>query len=150
MSYVHMRIFSVYGPGDHETSLVSQCVKTFAGGGHIDLSSCRQMWNYLYADDCARAAADLAGCVLTSGEDDPGYAPVVNVASEVSRPLAAYVEEIRETLGSGSYTLNGDREAAEGTPWLEPDVSKLRRLTGFAETTGFREGVLRCAGAIRA
>ena len=37
IDYIHARIFSVYGPGDHPWSLVSTCLNTFLKGGRMEL-----------------------------------------------------------------------------------------------------------------
>ena len=60
MEYVHARIFSVYGPGDHPWSLAETCKKTFLSGGHMELGECTQQWNFLHRDDCIRALYLLA------------------------------------------------------------------------------------------
>ena len=44
ITYIHARIFSVYGPGDHPWSLVSTCIDTFLRGGHMEMGACTQMW----------------------------------------------------------------------------------------------------------
>ena len=141
MTYIHARIFSVYGPGDHETSLVSSCLKAFAEDRHIDLGPCRQMWNYLYVSDCAKALADLATCVFTVPEERTETDAVVNVGAKQSAPLRQYVERIRNCIGSGSYAFTERPESPEGTPVLEPDTEKLCSITGFRETVEFEEGI---------
>ena len=40
IDYIHTRIFSVYGPGDHPWSLISACLDTFLKGGHMELGAC--------------------------------------------------------------------------------------------------------------
>ena len=68
MEYVHARIFSVYGPGDHPWSLVETCRKTFSAGGHMELGACTQQWNFLHRDDCIKALYRLA-----TAEDSIGF-----------------------------------------------------------------------------
>ena len=41
IAYRHMRIFSVYGTGDHETSLISSCVQAAKEGRTAELGPCR-------------------------------------------------------------------------------------------------------------
>ena len=55
IDYIHARIFSVYGPGDHPWSLVSTCLDTFLKGGRMELGACTQQWNFLHVRDAARA-----------------------------------------------------------------------------------------------
>ena len=67
MEYVHTRIFSVYGPGDHPWSLVETCRKTFSAGGHMELGACTQQWNFLHRDDCIKALYRLATAEVSIG-----------------------------------------------------------------------------------
>lgn len=60
MEYFHLRIFSVYGPGDHETSLVSSCIRAAAAGETAELGPCAQQWNFLHVRDCAALIAALS------------------------------------------------------------------------------------------
>ena len=53
--YVHLRIFSVYGPGDHETALIPSCIRAFRENAPMRFGACTQDWNYLYLDDAVRA-----------------------------------------------------------------------------------------------
>ena len=59
IDYIHARIFSVYGPGDHPWSLVSTCLDTFLKGGRMELGACTQQWNFLHVRDAARALTGL-------------------------------------------------------------------------------------------
>ena len=141
MTYIHLRIFSVYGPGDHETTLVSSCVKAFAAGEHISLGRCTQLWNFLYISDCAKAIADLVSCPFITAEDEGDGEYVVNIASEITKPLKEFVEDIHATIGKGSYDFDKDVTRPEGTPQLNPDTSRLKRLTGFKENVSFAKGI---------
>jgi len=152
MTYIHMRIFSVYGPGDHETSLVSSCIRAAVSGSGILLSPCTQMWNFLYVSDCARAIRGLLTCGFApDAESGKTEEHVVNVGSRDSRPLREFVGEIfseaektdKETGTEGPVFM--ERKAGpEGTPWLFPDCGKLEKLTGFQEKISFREGIGKC------
>ena len=141
MVYIHARIFSTYGYGDNPHSLVSSCVTAFRNGESIELTPCSQMWNYIYIDDCAKALADLVGCVFPVPEDAGPCDYAVNVASGRSAVLSEFVKEIHEVIGKGSYSLKRQEHPAEGTPFLYPDITKLKELTGFRETVTFREGI---------
>ena len=143
MVYVHLRIFSTYGEEDHPTTLVSSCVKAFSEDSHIELTGCTQLWNMLNISDCAKAISDMISCIFTfSGEEEPeDY--VINVASEDTRPLYEFVNEIHEIIGKGSCEFTRENISPEGTPYLNPDISKLKRLTGFVPQVSFREGIER-------
>lgn len=136
IDYIHTRIFSVYGPGDHPWSLVSTCVDTFLKGGHMEMGPCTQQWNYLYITDTAKALTKLLLGKAPSG--------VYNVAGEDTRPLREYIEEIYRLCGSrGTYEFGNRPPNAEGEAWLMPDIGKLTAATGFRQEVSFEAGIRR-------
>ncbi len=147
MEYLHSRIFSVYGPGDHPWSLVESCKKTFQAGERLELGDCTQMWNFLYRDDCAEALFLLAktpgtiGFLGHNGEDG-----IYNVAApeEETRPLREYVETMFRLCGKrGGFTYGVRPPNAEGQINLIPSTEKLRKITGFRPGFSFEEGFQR-------
>ena len=135
MEYVHCRIFSVYGPGDHPWSLVSTCVRTFLEGGHMELGECTQKWNFLYIDDMAEAILAL----LFNREETRG---VYNIAGDDTRILREFVEEIYGVCGKkGSFSYGKRGPNAEGPASLIPDISKIKAATGWEPRTVFRDGI---------
>lgn len=134
ITYIHTRVFSVYGPGDHPWSLVESCMRTFKEGGIMELGACTQLWNYLYIDDAVNAIVKL----LTG--DAP--AGVYNVAGEDTRPLREYIETMRALCGGRGTCQYGKRPPnAEGVTSLEPDITKLKEITGFHQMISFEEGI---------
>ncbi len=134
LTYIHARIFSVYGPGDHPWSLISTCMDTFLKGGSMELGACTQMWNFLYVKDCAKA---LAGLLLAKA---PGG--VYNVAGEDTRPLKSYIQDLHRLCGGRGAYLYGKRPPnAEGTVSLLPDINKLQKEVGFRQETSFDTGI---------
>lgn len=133
MEYVHLRIFSVYGPGDHPWSLVQSCLKTWLEGGEMTLGACTQQWNFLYIEDAVSALVHL----LTEGA--PG---VYNVAGHDTRMLREYIEEMYRLCGSRGSFVYGERpENAEGPADLMPDIGKLLAATSWRPETTFAEGI---------
>lgn len=133
MEYIHTRIFSVYGPGDHPWSLVQSCLRTWQQGGEMKLGECTQMWNFLYIEDAVSALVHL----LTEGR-----AGVYNVAGNDTRRLREFIEEMYRLCGSrGSFSYGERPQNAEGPADLIPDISKLCRETGWRPTTTFAEGI---------
>lgn len=141
IEYIHTRIFSVYGPGDHPWSLVQSCLRTWSQSGEMKLGPCTQQWNFLYIEDAAAALCHL----LTEGE--PG---VYNVAGTDTRPLRSYIEEMYELCGQqGSFVYGERSQNAEGAADLMPDISKLLAKTGWRMETSFAEGIERTLEEIR-
>jgi UDP-glucose 4-epimerase len=142
MTYIHMRLFSIYGAGDQQNSLISLCAKAFARGETMAAASpCTQMWNFLHVKDCAAAIALLVSCPFLTDADAGDEECAVNVAGARSRVLRDYIEEIA-TLASppGQVTFGEKLNSPEGTPYLDPDISKLVSLTGFKECVTWEAG----------
>lgn len=141
MEYIHTRIFSVYGPGDHPWSLVNTCLSTWQQGGHMELGECTQQWNFLYIEDAAEAIIRL----LTEGK--PG---VYNIAGDDTRVLREFIEEMYRLCGSrGSYAYGIRKPNAEGPASLIPDITKLKAETGWRPATSFTEGIYETMHSLR-
>lgn len=135
--YLHARIFSVYGPGDHTGSLVESCLRTFWAGEYISLGECTQQWNYLYLDDLIKALLALW---------EKGESGIYNVAGEAkeTRPLKEYVRLLYEACGlCGSYSFGRRPQNAEGPANLLPDTTRLLTASGWRQETSFAEGIRR-------
>ena len=146
MKFLDLRIFSVYGVGDHETTLVHTLVQAVLAGRSMDLSPCSQMWNFMEARDLARAIAFLVEGGFGSGTYD--------LCSQDSRPLKDYVLEIEslgkaylekkegKTLSTSSSLLRfGERASnAEGPVDLKPSIKDLYDR-GFQEKISFQQGI---------
>ena len=145
MEYVHMRIFSVYGEGDHETSLVSSCVGAAREGRRAELGPCRQLWNFLHVRDCAAAVLALAKCGSVAA-DSSLAGLIYNIGSGDTRPLRDFVQEVFDIAAACGYdgagfSLNDRPAGPEGTPYLSPDISKICRATGWKPEISFKEGI---------
>lgn len=141
MEYIHTRIFSVYGPGDHPWSLVNTCLRTWRQGGHIDLGECTQQWNFLYIRDTVEAML----CLLTDGQ-----AGIYNIAGEDTRVLREFIEEMYRLCGGrGSYAYGKRMPNAEGQASLIPDITKLKTETGWRPATSFTEGIYETMHSLR-
>lgn len=136
MDYIHLRIFSIYGPGDHPYTLVPSCIRTFLEGGRMEMSSCEQKWNFLHITDAAEAVCMLAECDI-SGESSP----VVIIAGTDTRVLRDYVLELYDLAGRNGECAFGARQGGEQPVDNWPDVSKLCRLTGWKPRVSFAEGI---------
>ena len=137
IEYVHMRIFSVFGSGDHETSLISTCIRNFKENKDVHIGECIQSWNYIYIKDLCEAV------YLLSKKDLQGEF-VFNVAGKTNRILMDYVKDIKRLLNSsGGIVVEKKEAASEGLPFLNPSIERLSRI-GFVESYGFEKGIKDC------
>ena len=136
MDYIHTRIFSVYGPGDHPWSLISTCIDTFLKGSNMEMGQCNKKWNLLYVTEAAELLVKLLLGKAPAG--------VYNVAGEDTRPLRDYIEELHRLCGSlGSYHFGDRPPNAEGMVSLMPELTKLKAAVGFTQQIPFSEGIRR-------
>lgn len=141
LEYIHARIFSVYGPGDHPWSLVNSCLDTFLAGGHMELGACTQLWNFLYVDDLTEGLLALMFHPGRLAED--GLYNLAGAASE-TRPLRRYVEEMHRLCGGrGDFTYGKLPPNAEGPANLIPDITRIQAVTGWKPKVSFQEGISR-------
>ena len=129
------RIYSVYGVGENPGTLVNYVMETLQKGEVPELSPCENMWNFMYITDCARALR-----MLGENEEAEG---IYHVASEDTRMLKGFVEEIRDVVAPGSELRFGAKSTnPERTFWLEPDVKRIGCL-GFSCKIKFEQGIER-------
>ena len=134
--YCHVRILSVYGVGDRSTTLVSVCVDAMLRGTSPALTTCTQMWDYLYVDDAARALY----AVSEKGRDGAVYP----LGSGECRPLRDYVLDIRDVTGCNALPRFGEKDfLPDQVHYLCADLTALTADTGFVPQVPFREGIRR-------
>lgn len=129
------RLLSAYGPFDRPHTLVMTCITACLENHKIELTSGRQIWDYIYVDDVAEAFC----CIAEKGKHAKKYP----VGSGIARSLRSYIEEIAEITNNYSIIDGlGKRSYAENQVMnLLADICELRSDTGFTCKTGFNIGV---------
>ena len=140
LRFIWPRIYSVYGVGENEGTLLSYLIDSLKNNKTPELSPCENMWNFLEIGDCAKLLAVLARSSECRG--------IYHVASPDTRILRSFVEELRDIvapegkLGFGKRISDPNR-----TFWLEPDISKLQEMIAKEcpdfEFVSFEEGIRR-------
>ncbi len=135
IEWIWTRIFSLIGSYEPDGRMFPMLIDNLLSGKEINLSSGKQMWNYLDAKDAARALRLLC----EKGKDGEIY----NVAGNVSMPLMNYVK-MAEIYISQKNAKNGSIVfGADANPFvnLVPDISKLVNDTGFEQEVSFEESI---------
>lgn len=136
IEYMHLRIFSVYGPGDHPWTLVNSCIDAFMQGRDVRLSDCVQPWNFLHVADCADAVKKLFGCTMNEKN------LTVNISGDETKPLREYVDTIWRLTGNQGRPLYGAREGQLERPYgILPKNEKLHCLVEWSQGISFEEGI---------
>ncbi len=94
MQFLHLRIYSVYGYGDHPTTLTNTLTRACLNGTEFSLGPCTQNWNYLEIRDFSEALSLLV-------ESPDTKSGIVDIAGEETKALRDYVLKAAEALLSG-------------------------------------------------
>lgn len=137
VKYLHLRIFSLYGKGDKEWTLIMSCIDKMKSNESIDLSPCTQNWNFLHVSDAATQIGKLCDYAVT---DNTFTHEVFHIASKDTRPLRDYVEQMKQTITSSS-TLNYGVVKPTNLVSLQPSVAKTEQAIGFIADVSFEEGI---------
>ena len=145
LKYVHLRIFSMYGENDHPYTLVMSIIdKLLRNEPSIDLSSCTQMWNYVYCSDACKMIVGLCEHAMTN----PDFkAEIYNIASNDTRELKEFVERIKQLTGSSSF-CNYGAVVPSKLVTLNPSVEKVLSVVNI-KFTPFDEVIHRIISKIR-
>lgn len=136
MRFIWARILSIYGPRDRETAMVTATLRKLIHGVLPEFSSGEQIWDFLYADDAARALADM----LEYGREGQIYV----VGSGDARPLRYYLAALVRPFGVDLSQCLGKVEAVASTPQLlVADNAQMREHLGWVPRIDFHEGVAR-------
>jgi nucleoside-diphosphate-sugar epimerase len=136
------RVFNIYGPHEHVSSLVGTVARALLRGQEVATSDGRQVRDYLYVEELARALVALV-CGEVTG--------TVNVASGVPVQVADVISAVAVQAGRPELVRMGARSQRPGEPEsLTADVRRLREDVGFSPEIDLREGVARTVAWWRA
>jgi UDP-glucose 4-epimerase len=129
-----VRVFSTYGPMDDPSWMIPYLILKLLNGEKPALTPGTQVWDYLHAEDAARAIVSVAVSSSASG--------VFNLGSGRPRAIREIVTLVRDQvdlalpLGFGEVPFRPDQ-----VMHLEADVSRLRDQTGWLPTISLEDGI---------
>lgn len=142
INFLHLRIFSVYGKGDHETSLVNLCINSFLSNKKLILGPCSQLWNYLYIKDFANITSKVIHYAY-----DNNCSFVINIASHDTKKLQEFVKDIYFICNSqGTFYFGKDNPNPEGLSDLYPSTKILDEIIGNYNFIDFKQGIKEMIG----
>ena len=114
------RIFSIYGKGDYENTLIMSSIRKMQSNEPIDMTEGTQYWNYLYVEDLAKILVELKNNNEARG--------IYNLASDDTRMLKDYILDLKSVLHSDSIINFGAVPyRAEGKVNIMPSIEKLKQ-----------------------
>lgn len=136
ISFKEPRIFSLYGEDDFPNSMIMSILGKMLINAECDLTECTQWWNFLYIDDAIEVLSDLLERPCEDG--------VYNVASEDTRILKEFVEEMHQTVGSKSKLNYGKiMYPPNGKLDLRPDITKTMNALNWQPSICFKDGIVK-------
>jgi nucleoside-diphosphate-sugar epimerase len=127
-----LRIFSIYGNDDSQNKLlISYIFSCFKNNKEPELTTCEQLWDFLYAKDAANAL------YLIGAQEKEG---VYNLGFGESRKLKDFIIEARDILKPGIRLNFGSNENFVKFD-LNVNVDKIKKEIGWYPKTSFKEGI---------
>ena len=142
MKHCWGRILSCYGPGDNDYSMVMSAVKTMLKGERMQFTPAEQIWDYIYAEDCAKAFVAMA----EKGVDQKAY----TIGSGEQRLLRDYIYAIRDAIDPTLDVGIGEMEYYPNQVMhLTADITELVADTGYKPETSFEDGIRKTVEAVK-
>lgn len=137
IEHIWTRIFSVYGPYDNNNTMVMSSIsKMIDENKSPDYTKAEQLWDYLYAEDMARALYLIA----EKGKNNSIYC----IAKGEVKPLYKYIEQIRDSINKEiKLNIGVVPYSNKQVMNLQTDISNLKNDTGFKAEVNFEEGIRR-------
>ena len=133
---VTARLFTVYGPGEHEQRLLPSLLRTADAGRPLDLTLGWQQRDFTFVEDVAEALLRLGATATEPGE-------VVNVASGRFTTVRDFVETAarvlsieRDLLRFGAVPVRDEEMEHEPV-----SVERLQKRTGWLPDIDVEEGI---------
>ncbi|KHD90008.1 MAG: hypothetical protein OM95_00320 [Bdellovibrio sp. ArHS] len=136
IKFAWLRLFSSYGPGDRQGSLMSLLIQTLLKKEPMNLSECKQIWDYVHARDIGRLIATMTAELKESGFYNLGGGqaqPLKNVVLKIAEIIGTNIEDLH--FGAVPYSANQNMH-------LEADISKLKRVYGWEPQTPLDVGLV--------
>ena len=135
LNLYHIRVFSIYGIGDDDNTLIMSSIKKLKQNMDLELTESSQNWNFLNVNDLVKAIEIFV-------KKDDIKTGIYNIASKETKQLKEYIEELKDIMGSKSKLLFGEISyPKEGKVSINPDITKIQSNTQWREEITFEQGI---------
>ena len=134
VEYIRAVISNIYGPGERSPRLINTSIRKLLNGEHCAFSEGKQLYDFIYITDAAKAFAEI-------GEKGLSHRTYY-IGSQSPRPLKEFLCEMRNQvdvnieIGLGEIPFNG-----VSLTYKEFDIHAVQRDTGFIPEVSFAEGI---------
>jgi UDP-glucuronate 4-epimerase len=135
LSFTGVRFFTVYGPRNRPDMMAHLLLDSIASGKPVSVYEGGQLkrdWTYV---------ADIVAGVLAAVDKPLGY-ELINLGRGEPVLLADFVRMLEKLAGKAAITRDAPMPATDVRQTFA-DISKARRLLGYAPQTSVQEGVAR-------
>lgn len=132
-----VRLFTVYGPGEHQGRLLPSLIGAARSGGEVHLSSGEQPRDFTYVEDAVAGLLRAGRSGAASG--------ALNVATGQLTTVRRFVEQAAEILGIPAHRLRFGRVPQRAGEMFHGvvDTSRARRVLGWVPATSVGDGIRR-------
>ncbi|MCX2481798.1 NAD-dependent epimerase/dehydratase family protein [Pedobacter sp. MC2016-15] len=136
ISWVWLRIFSVFGERENNNWLIPSTVKQMTTGFEMKLTGGEQKYAYMYVKDVASIITKIAMCEVQSD--------IYNISSSELRSIKSILESIKEYVKPDFKLDFGALPYRENQPMhIEGDCQKIRSQIGELQFTNFNVALKR-------
>jgi nucleoside-diphosphate-sugar epimerase len=138
------RLFSVYGPYEEPTRLVSNVIRRCLEGKTLDMVSPSTARDFIHVDDVVEAYLQIGQLSLQCGE-------TFNIGTGVQSTVREVVNAALKATGARPRVNWGSMPARswDSETWLA-DITRVRRTLKWSPKIGLAEGILKTADWFRA
>lgn len=134
IKHIWMRILSVYGPYDSESSMVMSALMKMLAGRKTEFTKGEQIWDYIYSKD----VAEIMYRLWKQGTDGKVYC----VGSGTAKPLKEYIEIMRQIVKPVKEPDMGAIPYTEKTiMFLQADTTEIEKDLQYRCRYSFEQGI---------
>lgn len=128
------RIFSLYGPGDYEGTMICSVLNKMSVDASIDLTEGLHSWNFLHIDDAVDGIIKL---IEIDCPDGP-----YNFSGDETKILREFIKTMQKiTKTKSTINYGAIPYTKSGIVGIDPDNRRLKDETGWYPKTDFEHGI---------
>lgn len=126
------RIFNIYGRNEKKTRLIPYVINAMLRGEDVNVSHCKQIQNYLYITDLAKALVSFLESDATGA---------VNIAANKPVQLRDMIEFCKQEINYSKEVNYGAIPPSFEQPFLSGDITRLKQEIGFQQNYDLQTGL---------